>query len=931
MSFLYWFAVVLVSTSWWFSQRLYVSESPWGWVLPLLAAGLLIAPLSRRRLGETLPSPPWWLLTGAWVAVEAAMILLGASMSMPAWLLRGALVWAGISLIIDSRWSWGIATAFALVGIVSVVQMPTLGFATWLTACWKDMPGLAPVVAHPGRLLGMDIAASGSTLYIQTMRQTHALGGTVELFGVAPLLLILTGGLAGLLLCRVNRSPSRTVGAAVALMGLCFGYGLLRAVIMTVTLFAQLLYVGYGDSPEPTIALLWNPWTQLLSFLPLVLLLGRLIKLDANGVGERVFGFIRVRAGDILITCLVAAAVLLAVLAVGVYEQGPRKAGRVLIDEAHSDWERFDRPFDTNWYGQEAGYNYASIYDYLDHYFQMAPSNGRAQWPDNPAGKATLAEARTHFKLADDKTLTPKQYAKWVRHGKKKLTREVLDNYDVLVLKIPTPTDQFPTGYTHEEVDAIYDWVNDGGGLFVIGEHTGVFGSNMLLNKVCRLFDFELRDDCAFDVETKWTQQYDRPALLPHPIVAHLPSFRYETSCTIQPHSADGEVAQWAGALKNLPIDWHSGNFYPQVVNRADMRYGPFVQIYAVKRGHGRVVAFGDSTVWSNFSAFESGKPELLLACVQWCNYKNESGLTRPLLTAGALLCLLCAAMVIAYRRDAGPSIAVVSAALLVAAAAAWGLTQWNARAFPMPAARTDNPPVNARFDLVHSDYRLTEGGFIGRKGGYGLFFQWCQRVNIWPFAQTERKVLAPLGEMGYRLDVSREAMTFIIAPTHVPSEAQLRELQRYVKSGGKLIVLDSADVAEGRANAFLLPFGMQFSRYQGIGQDLVQTVDGRAICVAEKILTLEGGRPLLKAARNKATIAATVRYGKGMVLAMGLAHRFHDKQMGMAPATVPNAEIRRVYEFQFSLLRGLKKISNTPRITLEEEIKKMAPLPAKR
>ena len=61
---------------------------------------------------------------------------------------------------------------------------------------------------------------------------------------------------------------------------------------------------------------------------------------------------------------------------------GPRKEGRIVIDEYSPDpekvWERTDKPFDTEWYGNKSGYTYYCIYDYLRHFYDVRASRSRS-------------------------------------------------------------------------------------------------------------------------------------------------------------------------------------------------------------------------------------------------------------------------------------------------------------------------------------------------------------------------------------------------------------------------------------------------------------------------------------------------------------------------------------------------------------------------
>ena len=52
-------------------------------------------------------------------------------------------------------------------------------------------------------------------------------------------------------------------------------------------------------------------------------------------------------------------------------------------------------------------------------------------------------------------------------------------------------------------------------------------------------------------------------------------------------------------------------------------RYGSFVQLWATQFGRGRVLAFTDSTIWSNFCFFDPGKSELWLGMCEWLNHST--------------------------------------------------------------------------------------------------------------------------------------------------------------------------------------------------------------------------------------------------------------------------------------------------------------------
>ena len=69
--------------------------------------------------------------------------------------------------------------------------------------------------------------------------------------------------------------------------------------------------------------------------------------------------------------------------------------------------------------------------------------------------------------------------------------------------------------------------------------------------------------------------------------------------------------------------EYHYDNFHPIPQHCPEMRYGAFIQVWAARHGQGRVIAFADSTVFSNFCVCQPGKAEMMLGMVEWLNHGN--------------------------------------------------------------------------------------------------------------------------------------------------------------------------------------------------------------------------------------------------------------------------------------------------------------------
>src|SRR6266576_408543 len=85
---------------------------------------------------------------------------------------------------------------------------------------------------------------------------------------------------------------------------------------------------------------------------------------------------------------------------------------------------------------------------------------------------------------------------------------------------------------------------------------------------------------------------------------AEMLALDFAVSDSIAPGASSGRAVMWNTGLRNAPADYHASNFYPQTLDFPESRYGAFVQLWATQGGRGRVLAFSDSTVWSNFCVF---------------------------------------------------------------------------------------------------------------------------------------------------------------------------------------------------------------------------------------------------------------------------------------------------------------------------------------
>jgi hypothetical protein len=574
----FWLGLALLGGSWLFGLK-YYHEADYLTFTVLIIAGSVLLSGALQRLPGTVES-----FIAIFMLIPVACLAPGPYRAIPILLIAGLLLNLAPFPV---RWPALVGSGAFAAGVVLLCQAVGLLLYESGTSRSHDAPPAVAKLLQPiTSALDIDAATVGSTLTMSSMRKTHPLGATWELILDPATFCFFVGGLAFLIMRSWSREnplqrwqvllPQMALFAISVLLWVPIRVGLQLALYLHRVLRTEF------DTPLSIMPQFWSTWFQLFLVMGAALLGWRIAALAASRITLPSGPFVPAYAiPSISITFLrrigavAVAALAVALMMAGLYGDsvGTRKGGRVLIDEFHSKWEPTERAMDTSWYGHLSGYNYATMYDYWSRFYDV----GRI--------KTNINEA-------------------------------TLKNCDVLICKVPT------SAYSDSEVNAITKWVEEGGGLLLVGEHTDVFGTGSHLNQIARHYNFEFRSDCLFGLDSVFEEHFDLP-LVPHPILQRMSDMDFAVSCSIDPQNSGGFVVMRGTALKSMPADYHASNFYPQVEDRPESRYGAFVQLLALRSGSGRVAAFTDSTIWSNFCYFEPGKSELSVGLVEWLNHRN--------------------------------------------------------------------------------------------------------------------------------------------------------------------------------------------------------------------------------------------------------------------------------------------------------------------
>jgi hypothetical protein len=920
-----WVGVALLAGSWMMGLNYFYPANPWAWFATVAVAVVMLSAGSARGCCRGTNSTAAIAGGHRGLAIAALLLLLPAVWYVM-WPYRAAPLLIALGLLLRlaplrRRWARCLAAGAIAAGVVMLVQLLALELYTECTARSHELLWPLPdALAGIGLLLGMDVSANGSSIAVHSMRQVRRLGATWELLLDPETFLFYVGGLTMLALWLATGEgidEKRGAGASSTQESLpgeaqtalrpgfvawIHGLGVLTLILLCWLPLRAALMAGlymqrvlYAD-PERSLHAMnhfFSPWMLLLLLSPPVLLAWRFIRpsggeketneepdnLSTGGEAcssepaavAQPFDFQRGWTSPLITAGAIALAVFLFTSAIYWDPIGTRREGRVMVVERHSTWEPTTKPYDTAWFGELAGYNYAAIYGYLGQYYEMSRL------------------------LENDK-----------------IDDQTLATCDVLVIKTPTAR------YTSDEVSAVLRFVERGGGLLLVGDHTNFERSSTILNDIARRMGFIFRDDLLFSFnESPYDQLYVKPRA-GHPIVQHLPPMDFAVSCSIDSGWSRGRSVITSTGLWSMGPEYHNDNFHPFPQHCPEMRYGAFVQVWAARQGEGRVVAFTDSTIFSNFCVFQPGKAEMMLGMIEWLNHGNPAMDPRPWLLLLGFVPLV-AGLWMAFRlpspfwrgaggeggtemtdaltltlsqRERGRPTASVCLVLLAAGTFGWvaaSVAVAGAHRLEMPPPECARPERCVVIDRTTSDVPLSRGAdTLGDGNGYGLLEQWIARVGCY----TVRKD----GPEAF----SGDALV-VICPSRLATEEFRREVADYVAGGGRLLVIDSPENTRSTANSLLWPFGLSIRRDQAFKGKLTTTTHVPAVEIAGAN-EVSGGQAV--GTVGNVPVAATTKHGKGTVMAVGFGSLWSDSRMGEHWMLEPDADVKTRYDVLFSLLR---------------------------
>ncbi len=238
--------------------------------------------------------------------------------------------------------------------------------------------------------------------------------------------------------------------------------------------------------------------------------------------------------------------------------------------------------------------------------------------------------ASTHDRLDSLKTLDLRQLYGYTEllelvEGDSLQLDSPIDSYSELWLIIPT------TPLTAEKKERLLKWVERGGHLVIVTDHTDLFGHASVLNDLLAETSLHIGTDALFPQDPAAHSQVTLHRDIP------LKTANSEFGWLLWPTM----TARWISE----EVDYSSKNFFGPQEATDNASFGRHVISGAKSYGRGVITLFGDSTVFANFAIYQPGiipflehlrSPKLMAHAYPWI----------LLFVALALVCRLC------WRRD---------------------------------------------------------------------------------------------------------------------------------------------------------------------------------------------------------------------------------------------------------------------------------------
>jgi len=234
------------------------------------------------------------------------------------------------------------------------------------------------------------------------------------------------------------------------------------------------------------------------------------------------------------------------------------------------------------------------------------------------------------------------------------ITSDKLDGYDVFVIMSPMGN------YTNDEINAIKQFVNKGGGLLIVGSNWGnVDGNqNFAFNKIARSFGVSFANNEIVTNDKDYLFSYnilEITELRTSPITANVKNFYYMMGTYIN-NPGNSTIVAYTDSYTwgDQGYTTSQGSTMSNFIKDPTEKSGPLPVISQMEYGKGKIVFIGSSYSFINSMIYRSDNWKLGLNSVDWLannpspsNYQSAGLFPFNLLTYQILEMILFSAIVI--------------------------------------------------------------------------------------------------------------------------------------------------------------------------------------------------------------------------------------------------------------------------------------------
>lgn len=385
--------------------------------------------------------------------------------------------------------------------------------------------------------------------------------------------------------------------------------------------------------------------------------------------------------------------------------------------------------------------------------FNLAPLEWGKYGPNADQG-ASLASLPSY--------LEARGFSVTVRH--EPIDAPVLAEHDVLVVMNPAYQ------WAPEELAAVWAFVERGGGLLVLGDHTNIRGTMAPLNALLEPSGVRVRFDSAIPNVARWTW-YDCMRIHPHPVTRGVRDeadikvsigASLDLPLSARPLLTGRDAFSDAGDAAN-----EKGAYLGNMIYDQGERLGDLPLAAVVTHGRGKVIVFGDTSTFQRTAIMNTH--EFVARIFTYLATPGVGGMP------GALRIVVAVAIVVGALGLLLGGAAVIPVVVVAALLAAFGLLALEAR------GRVEMPPIGPGARLAWID--LAHGNRVDLHSGEG------NGVNGF-VDHLYRGQYMPLGMKRFDAAELRGASLYTtIAPSAPFSADERRALREFVEGGGLLVV----------------------------------------------------------------------------------------------------------------------------------------------